>query len=217
VIRLRRAPEPEELRRQRAFRLAEALLWPPESQPNTNVGYGHESVRKALATDTQHGLCAYCGTSIEATWFPVEHFRPRVMYWWLTWTWENLWISCNTCQAKGDEFELDASSPRLAPPTIAEPDGAFETELELPLLLDPGVDDPKLHLQVAQYQDGKWWWEPVPGSPRGKHTWERLHLQRGHEDRVHTYERLQRHLKTRVRPDCDALNAAIAGGHGDGS
>lgn len=158
MIRLYRGSEPPALRQQRAFRLAEALLWPPRGgeAPQTEAGYGAPEVREALA-DAQHGLCAYCGSPIEARWYDIEHFRPRSRYWWLAWTWENLWVSCRTCQAKGSEFELEPGSAPLAPPTVDDSKSAFETWRERPLLLDPAVDQPYEHLRVRPDAQGRWW------------------------------------------------------------
>lgn len=217
MIRLRRVDEPEELQRQRTIRLTEALLWPPaeDKQPDTEKNYEDSSVRVALARDTQKGLCAYCGASIETAGFDIEHFRPRIRYWWLTWTWENLWIACNTCQAKSDDFDLEESSPRLSPPTLDEPERAFEVWREQALLLDPAIDDPQEHLRVQPDDQGLWWWEAVPGSARGKHTREELHLQRGHPDRSLTCVRLQSHLNYRVKPRCDEVTDALSKGDDD--
>lgn len=219
MIRLRRVSEPEALRRQRAFRLAEALLWPPpEGRPNTEVGYGDEPIRKALAEDTQHGLCAYCGSPIDCAGSPIDHFRPRTLYWWLTWSWENLWVTCDVCQIKGGTFDLEDDAMRLPPPTLADHEPAFELWRERPLLLDPAVDDPTEHLCVEPDHDGRWWWAAVPGSRRGLYTWERLRLGRFDADsdrafkRSCTYERLNEHLERRVLPRCEELLAAIAAG-----
>ena len=53
-----------------------------------------------------HSKCAYCESSLEQ--LQVEHFRPkRGGYYWLTYSWDNLLLSCPICNSrKGSKFPV---------------------------------------------------------------------------------------------------------------
>lgn len=49
--------------------------------------------------------CAYCESGVEDR--HVEHYRPKSSYYWLAYSWDNLLISCSTCNTKkGKKFEI---------------------------------------------------------------------------------------------------------------
>ncbi len=111
--------------------------------------------------------CAYCESTIgPANGMDVEHFRPkgRVQkckdhpgYYWLAYTWENLYPACQLCNqrredkplhdddttlpsaGKADQFPIEDESQRAM-----KPDDPIENEA--PLLLDPSSDEPERHL-----------------------------------------------------------------------
>jgi len=124
------------------------------------LGKRYQEVRGALYT-AQHRKCCYCESKCNsARWHTVEHFRPKLRYWWLTWTWDNLLFACHDCNnAKRDAFPLAEGStplePRQAPP------GA-----ERPALIDPAADDPRTHIRFVPLQLGRWY--PVDRSERGQ-------------------------------------------------
>ena len=100
-----------------------------------------------------HGKCAYCETRGDAVApLTVTHYRPRSgalaadgvlspdHYSWLAYEWENLLLSCPTCERmKGQRFPVAGkrAQPRTTGPALAA---------ERPLLLDPRTDDPAEHL-----------------------------------------------------------------------
>ena len=53
---------------------------------------------KAKLKDIYHSKCAFCEQKSEA--FHVEHFRPKDIYYWLAYSWDNLLYSCPTCNTK---------------------------------------------------------------------------------------------------------------------
>lgn len=64
--------------------------------------------KKQLSKET-HGKCAYCETSYDAVAFgDVEHFRPKSVYWWLAYVYDNYLASCQICnqQFKSNIFEV---------------------------------------------------------------------------------------------------------------
>ncbi len=86
-------------------------------------------------------------------------------YWWLAWTWENLFYACPNCNGqsqKGNKFPLRSGSPRLA-------ERADLPAGEQPLLLDPSITDPLDHIRFApdRAPDG---WGPVPLTEEGRWT-----------------------------------------------
>lgn len=220
MIRRRRGPEPPELVAERARRVAQGISNPGARQ--TGVGYGPASVREALRR-VQAGRCAYCATrTVESTFDAVEHYRPRNGYWWLTWTWQNLWLACTVCQGKSNKFPVEAGTTRLDEPTAEDMQTAFALSAERPMLLDPARDTPQDHLCVEEIPGtgGGWFWAAVPGSERGLETIGLLHLDR--RTRTADYERLKQHIGRRLVPavaeveaalDCDDVAGARAAWH----
>ncbi len=123
----------------------------------------------------------------------VEHYRPKGgawlnakhtpkrytanRYWWLTWTWENLLLSCATCNNptyKGNAFPLVRGGKPLAlPPKVVStppPNTVWNTGGEKTLLVDPGRQDPLKHIVWVPVDrtlpEKKWVWTPK-GRPRG--------------------------------------------------
>lgn len=67
------------------------------------------------------GKCAYCeaNTAVVAHG-DVEHYRPKSIYWWLAYTYDNYLYACQICNQsyKSDNFPI-ASNPFPAPPINA--------------------------------------------------------------------------------------------------
>ncbi len=132
------------------------------------TGLYRDPAVKAALEALFHFKCAYCETGGFAG-FPwdVEHFRPKNRiaddrshpgYYWLAYTWENLYTSCVFCNqrrkdqptyadpqlgaasGKLDEFPIEDETRRARTPTDA-------LAHEAPLLLDPCRDQPELHLR----------------------------------------------------------------------
>ncbi len=60
-----------------------------------------------------HSKCAYCESKVEQG--HVEHYRPKNIYYWLAYSWDNLLYGCPTCnQFKGTKFEI--IGPEAGPP-----------------------------------------------------------------------------------------------------
>lgn len=52
--------------------------------------------------------CAFCEQKVEQ--LHVEHFRPKNIYYWLAYSWDNLILACPTCnEYKGVNFELNGT------------------------------------------------------------------------------------------------------------
>lgn len=88
------------------------------------------------------GKCAYCEASTDAVAHgDVEHFRPKSVYWWLAYCYDNYLFACQICNQtyKGDRFPIRGS--RLAEPP-SQPDLTAEelADLICTLTVDP-VDE----------------------------------------------------------------------------
>jgi uncharacterized protein (TIGR02646 family) len=115
-----------------------------------------------------HDKCAYCEapTSVVA-YGDVEHFRPKSVYWWLAYCYDNYLVSCQLCNQKFKGAKFPIAKTKLKPPvnirktttdsTISSrapqltPDpldiaavSHFEADhdAERPYLVNPYLDDP---------------------------------------------------------------------------
>ncbi|MGJ7538568.1 MULTISPECIES: hypothetical protein [unclassified Variovorax] len=200
MIRLELGDEPPELKVQRDARLPAAV------QAFNTHGPGHELLTSLLDGGyrvareqlyaRQHGKCAFCEKKEDAFKRPVEHFRPKkgaddfingawngvnTHYWWLTWTWSNLYFTCDDCNKtgrKGSRFPIELNSQRVVSPNrpIANliPVVHYEIAAERRLLVDPRVDEPLDHLEWMPVDRTKpqrtWRWTVVGRDPRGEMT-----------------------------------------------
>lgn len=65
------------------------------------------------------GKCAYCEASTEVVAHgDVEHFRPKSVYWWLAYCYDNYLFACQICNQtfKGDNFPVHGTQMKLDPP-----------------------------------------------------------------------------------------------------
>lgn len=131
------------------------------SQQNYSLPFQPE-LRKQFISDLRvlfKGKCAYCESIIplETSRSEYDHFRPKSgargfdkefskdYYWWLTYEWNNLYYSCSACnQYKSSWFPIEGDRAPLG--TLYHE----IIELETPLLVDPCVDDPELHLSFNE-------------------------------------------------------------------
>lgn len=140
--------EPPELAAQRSARLPALRDVVAAGTFSPRAVKGYEIARPALFVAGHH-KCWYCEKAVEMSDQPVEHFRPKATYWWLSWTWSNLHFACEQCNRhKGDRFELRGGT-RLTPEEM--PPGTEE-----PLLLDPSAEDPSIHIVFRPAPEGHW-------------------------------------------------------------
>jgi len=103
--------------------------------------YRHKELKAALES-IFHGKCAYCEWRYGGgSYFEVEHYRPKKIYYWLAAEWTNLLPSCKRCNnGKLSKFPL-ANGGKAAT-------RKGEERRERPLLLNPSDAriDPTDHL-----------------------------------------------------------------------
>jgi uncharacterized protein (TIGR02646 family) len=127
--------------------------------------YGHQDVKDRLK-QISHGKCSYCEGSVEhVAWGDVEHYRPKSVYWWLAYTWENLLLSCQICNnRKSNEFPV-----RNARATVENPD----LDAEDPCIINPMTEDPEEYFEYEYYGEEA---ALIPGSELDDGAGERAHV-----------------------------------------
>ncbi len=221
MIRVDRGAEPSSLRASRAWRLARAVLARGAGDDVVFSGYDTDDTRRLLYA-RQHEKCAYCEMQAQMAGQPIEHFRPKAhavravtgqgpkdddRYWWLAWTWDNLFfacVSCNSPSRKGNRFPLapgaepcaeGPASARLAPSVPRDERAQF---------VDPGFDDPLDHIEFVREADG---WVPTgrDGDERGRDTVAGFHL----DDRDGLLGKYTDHVALIVEPKLTPVRDAI--------
>jgi len=109
-----------------------------------NSRYKIIDTKKALA-EIYKNKCAYCEQKIEQS--HVEHYRPKKIYYWLAYSWDNLILSCSKCnQYKGINFNIKGTKAiYLDNQENLEKIHINAHEInksELPLMVNPETTDP---------------------------------------------------------------------------
>lgn len=224
MIRVDRGAEPPSLKAARVWRLARAVIARRAGHDVVFSGYDTDETRQLLYR-RQHEKCAYCEMPAQDAGQPIEHFRPREYavravtgqgpkdedrYWWLAWTWDNLFFACVSCNSpgrKGNRFPLaqgaepcaeGPASARLAPLVPRDERAQF---------VDPGFDDPLDHIQFVREGED---WVPTgrDGDERGKDTVAGFHL----DDRDGLLGKYTDHVGLVVEPKLNPIRAALEDG-----
>lgn len=134
-----------------------------------------------------HGKCAYCESNVVEN-DSMDHFRPSESvsdrkgradegYYWLGYTWFNLYLSCHECQRYKSNY-FPVIGPRLSPPdteTYLDYDQLRNyVNTEDPLLIDPC--DVRAHEEVQFGYDREG--HILPRSEKAEYTIELLQLNR---------------------------------------
>lgn len=66
--------------------------------------YKHKDIKEKL-NQTYKYKCCYCEQRIEQ--YHVEHYRPKSIYYWLSYSWDNLMLCCPKCnELKSNNFKV---------------------------------------------------------------------------------------------------------------
>ncbi|PZU99867.1 MAG: hypothetical protein DCE90_00810 [Pseudanabaena sp.] len=111
--------------------------------------YAHESVKEALIK-AQHQKCYLCERIIGKNG-DVEHFRPKgayqqaqgeplryPAYYWLAYTWENLYLSCPSCNSRHKKNLFPLRDPNKRATNHSQ-----RITKEIPLFIDCGKENPE--------------------------------------------------------------------------
>lgn len=200
MIGIARVDEPAALAAFRAERLPAAEA---EMRLVGRVDFrGYDLVKPDLFR-MQHNKCCYCEKLEEqAKYRDVEHYRPKSLYWWLTWTWENLLFSCIDCnrEHKRNQFPVVDEAARWT-------DATAQAASERPLVIDPSepAGDPLVHIRFQRGRvHGKERWTPYGLTDRGRATIEVCGL-----DRPGLLDLYGSHVNDLVRPRIEPVLGAV--------
>jgi len=171
--------------------------------------YAADEVKQALLT-AQHRKCAFCESKpLAVSAGDIEHFRPKAAvrqsdrlpldrpgYYWLAYEWTNLLFSCERCNRrhKGSAFPLANPKSRVRTP-------ADSLDAEVPLFIDPSIEDPALFVSFRDHVPFA-----IDGNRRGARTIETLGLRRQdlNERREEHLNRLKCLLRVLAEPQVSA-------------
>lgn len=93
---------------------------------------------KPELTAESHDKCAYCEASTRVVAHgDVEHYRPKSIYWWLAYSYENYLFSCQICNQTYKIDNFPTSNQRIPEPSVQ----ANMTDEQLSHILEPYVLD----------------------------------------------------------------------------
>ncbi len=90
-----RKNQPSRTTHRRRTEVIEAGQYPDDNTYNDR--YKQEDVKTDLEFRYHH-KCAYCEQKVES--YHVEHYRPKTIYYWLAYSWDNLLFCCQKCNQK---------------------------------------------------------------------------------------------------------------------
>ena len=109
------------------------------------------------------------------TFGDVEHYRPKSIYWWLAYVYDNYLASCQICNrsVKSNNFEFDG--PRMpAPPIAATTTNAQIAELDPTVIPDPLVASQVVAFEAAHRAEKPLSINPYIDDPARYFAWEAL-------------------------------------------
>lgn len=94
--------------------------------------------------------CAYCEKELLDSPKHIEHYRPKNIYYWLAYSWDNLLLACNACNSyKGIKFEIAGKKIKYLDEDfddIHNLSTSYNVQ-EKPLLINPEIDDVSIDIQ----------------------------------------------------------------------
>jgi len=158
-----------------------------------NSRYKYKDVKERLEIIYNY-KCAYCEQRVEG--YHVEHYRPKSIYYWLAFSWDNLLLCCSTCNShKLDNFEV------LERAIINKSSaGKFHNlrddydQFEKPLLINPEKENIREYLDFGK--DGS----ISSKEPRVNHTIKTIKLHRTFlkNERLALYNEFEKKVVSRI-------------------
>jgi hypothetical protein len=162
-----------------AKRIEKALTLLVEADAKREFDSGYWKKAKKQLKIESSGKCAYCEapTAVVAHG-DVEHFRPKGVYWWLAYCYDNYLFSCQICNQtfKGDNFPLGDETLRLTAPVLpASVTEAQKRELArrfAPDPLDAADGQPWAEFEAVCKAEGCHLLNPYVDDPEEHFVWE---------------------------------------------
>lgn len=131
-----------------------------------------------------HGKCAFCESATSTVAYgDVEHFRPKSVYWWLAYCYDNFSYTCQLCNQryKGAKFRVARDDRRWQGPGSPVPlDGPARVEyarLMTPDPIDRGAGGMPLNEFVgAATREKPYLVDPYIEDPEELYKWEADHV-----------------------------------------
>lgn len=118
-------------------------------EPKLKINSKWSKTKKQLLRET-HDKCAYCESHTSAIAFgDVEHYRPKSIYWWLAYVYDNYLASCSICnqQFKSNAFEF--SGPKMRGPVIR----SNTSDAQITSLAKKFAPDPLDSSAISKFED----------------------------------------------------------------
>jgi uncharacterized protein (TIGR02646 family) len=116
----------------------------PSQEKKYAEKYRKEDIKAALR-EIYNDKCAYCEKNISDTFYHIDHYRPKSIYYWQVYSWDNLLLCCEKCNTiKRNKFEIGAGKRvefdkkdlnRIHNLTVKY------NEIEKPLMVNPELED----------------------------------------------------------------------------
>jgi uncharacterized protein (TIGR02646 family) len=109
-----------------------------------NSLYKRDDIKNGLI-NIYKNKCAFCEQRVEQ--YHIEHYRPKKIYYWLAFSWDNLILACATCnQNKGTNFELSGIKAEFQNnedniKSINNLSASYDL-IEQPKMVNPEITDP---------------------------------------------------------------------------
>lgn len=84
--------------------------------------------------------CVYCEKSLLDAFSHIEHYRPKSIYFWLAYSWDNLLLCCERCNiAKSNKFEIEGQKAVYQNETLEVVHSKIKDYdlIEKPLIINP--------------------------------------------------------------------------------
>lgn len=108
--------------------VAQRLFLNDPTKPITFKSTFWKNSKDQLKTESS-GKCAYCEADTDVVAHgDVEHYRPKSIYWWLAYTYDNYLFACQICNQvyKSDNFPISGTLYPAPPVTAAMTDMAID-------------------------------------------------------------------------------------------
>ncbi len=105
--------------------------------------YKVASVQKKL-NEIYHLKCAYCEKNLLDAPKHIEHYRPKDTYYWLAYSWDNLLLSCGSCNSsKGTKFQIKKMIVSYSNESFEDIHNLGDSYdgIEKPMVVNPEKDD----------------------------------------------------------------------------
>ncbi|OHD18555.1 MAG: TIGR02646 family protein [Spirochaetes bacterium GWD1_27_9] len=105
--------------------------------------YKKEDIKEKLEK-IYNRKCGYCEKDVEDTEYHIEHYRPKSIYYWLTYSYDNLLLSCSRCNKnKLDKFEVEYSLVKFDSNDLKNIHNLTEkyNKIEIPKIVNPELED----------------------------------------------------------------------------